>query len=68
MEITIDGIETKKELVNICRQHLNGTLEVIDKKKMNVTYDFSNGTTTCTFNRKSYAVSGSIYMLYIVVA
>lgn len=68
MEITIDGIETKKEMINICRQRINGSLEIIDKKKMNVLYDFVNGTTTCTFNRKSYPVSGTIYMHYIVVA
>jgi hypothetical protein len=67
MEIEIDNIATSKQMINICRANADGTLTVVATKKLFVTYDLSENTTTCNYKGVIYNVDGDIYMQYIIV-
>lgn len=67
-ELTIDTTATDKRTVKLCRSNADGTLTPIGTAKVLVTTDFSADTQTAKYKGKVYAVKGTIYVSYIVVA
>ena len=57
-----------KEIINICRKNDDGSLTIVDEKKLPVELNETEMALYTKYNRKPYKVEGSFNFQYIVTS